>query len=514
MAQRIGQSKVLGIAIGEKSLVVAEAVRAGETPRITLAATFSFPQGSSLDNSAALGAALATFLKDKGFTARQAVVGVPARWVLSKAKEVPPADPSVIADALRLQVEGEFSQELRDLSFDYAGDVSADEGMNVLLVALQGKHLTQVKALAEAARLQLTAVTPVGCVLGAATASLAGKPRQAMVVSVGPGGVELAALDGPGTPRVLRHLGASASSPALLAGELRRATFATGGLAQANGNGHSGVNGNGNGHGGPALILWDGSALSDASRRALADAAGARLEQGDLQTLGVPQGLTADVAGAAALAIAALSDEPLPADFLHSKLAEPRRVGLPPKMTMAIAGGVLVLGLLVWAVVDLISLSSRSDTLKAQLQERKAEITENTDFIRRVKFAEQWHTTDPKFLQCLKDLVTRIPDNSRDPLIYMTDVTIHEPAAAATGGMSKVPPGAMAISLLGRAPNFNRYSELIDMLRGNGFTVQAPSFQKAGNSDQVAFRIPLYYMPPQPAKTTAKPATQPSSSRR
>jgi hypothetical protein len=528
---------MLGIAIGEKSLVIAEAVRAGDAPRITLAASFIYPLDSGLENPAALGEALAAFLKEKGFTARQVVVGVPARWVLSKPKEVPPADPSVIAEALRLQVEGEFTQELRDLSFDYAGDVSPSESRQVLLVALQGKHLEQIKTMIESARLQLSAVTPVGCVLGAATASLAGKPRQAMVVSVGPGGVELAALDGPGTPRVLRHLGASASSPALLAGELRRATFAAGGTPQDTGaNGKNSVNGNGNGHGrnGPALILWDASALSEASRRALADAAGTRLEQGDLQTLGVPTGLsagsapsgaTAEIAGAAALAMAALSEEPLAADFLHSKLAEPRRIGLPPKVMILGGIGIVVLALITWIIVDLATLSSRATTLAGQAESRQKEMVENAEFLKRVRFAEEWHTTEPKFLACIRDLARRMPDNPRDPPIYITDMQIREPAAAPTSsGSSKRPAGALSVSLVGKAPDKERFFTFCIAISDEEkvpFELKEPKYQKANNSEQVTFTVPLIYQAdksvkapvPAPAPAPATRPTTPSSQR-
>ncbi|HEX8913165.1 MAG TPA: hypothetical protein VF796_12470, partial [Humisphaera sp.] len=109
MPQRFAQNKVLGLAVGERSLVVAEASRAGGAPRVTLAGTFAYPPGVSLDTPADLGKALAAFLKDKGFGARHAAVGLPARWVLSKAKELPPSDAATAAEALRLQVEGEFS---------------------------------------------------------------------------------------------------------------------------------------------------------------------------------------------------------------------------------------------------------------------------------------------------------------------------------------------------------------------------------------------------------------------
>ena len=457
MAQRIGQNKVLGLAIGDRSLVVAEASRTGGPARVTLAAPFPFPEGVGLNQPAALGAALGQFLRDRGFTARQVVVGVPARWVLSKPKDVPPADDATVAEALRLQVEGEFTQELRDLSFDYAGEASSDESRTVLLVALQGKHLAQVTALVEAAELQLAAVTPLGCVLGAAAAVAGGTPRQALVVSVGPGGVELAAVDGPAAPRVLRHLGGSAASAASLAVELRRATFglgrsvggAGGDLPAANGHPVNGAAANGvaangsayvNGNGSTAvaelatgrrdgwhLIVWDGAALNDASRRALADAAGARLEAGDLASLGVAPELSSvapELAGAAALAVAGLSDEPLPADFLHSKLAEPKLSRVPRKAVILSAVGALVLLVIVGAYWRLASLQNQLADLTKVNENKAGETKTAGEFNDKVGYAQKWKQGHSRYIACWAELYKAIPGET--PQAFIVNFTLKD----------------------------------------------------------------------------------------
>ena len=126
-------NKVLGLAIGDRSIFAAEvstggggggggAGGAGERPEARTLGEFTFPEGLSISSDAtAIGAALAEFLREHKFTARTAVIGLPAKWLLVKTKEVPPADESVAADMLRLQAEGEFSSELKDLVFDYAG---------------------------------------------------------------------------------------------------------------------------------------------------------------------------------------------------------------------------------------------------------------------------------------------------------------------------------------------------------------------------------------------------------
>lgn len=439
MAQRTGHSKYLGLAIGEKSLVVAEAARTGgaaaapATGRVTQVATFAYPPGVALDTPETLGRALAEFLKARSFSARHAVVGVPARWVLSKPKEVPPAEPDVIVEALRLQVEGEFSQELDNLVFDYAGEVSPTEPRNVLLVAIQGKYLDQIKATLSAAKLSLSAVTPVGCVLGAMAST--GKSKSAFVISVGPGGIELAAQDG-ASPRALRHLGSAGTSSGVLAGELRRAAFAAGSLGghangSAGGNGKA-VNGtNGNGHYGPALIVWDELTLSDPSRQALADAVGARLEAGNLEALGVPAGLaggqrdpgTPSVAGAAALAVAAVSETPFPADFVHSRLSAPKQGGLPRKTVLIAAGAFVAFVLLMFGYFDIQSRQGEVDSLNAQIEALKPQVKTANENIKRIGAAEKWAQVQPRFLNCLHGLTQAIPEDGKT---YITNITLKE----------------------------------------------------------------------------------------
>ena len=114
--------RVLGLAVGEKSILIAD-VSAGpggfavttpdqpEMPKPFEAvhlAEFVFPKGVTLLDGEKLGGALFQFLKDSGISVRHAVVGIPAKWVVVKTKSVPPAEPPVIAESLRLQAEGDF----------------------------------------------------------------------------------------------------------------------------------------------------------------------------------------------------------------------------------------------------------------------------------------------------------------------------------------------------------------------------------------------------------------------
>jgi len=83
-------NKVIGLSISERSLLAAEVV-AGEKPEVKRLAEFVYPDGISPNQPAELGTALGAFLRENDFTAKSAVVGLPARWLVVKAKEVPPA---------------------------------------------------------------------------------------------------------------------------------------------------------------------------------------------------------------------------------------------------------------------------------------------------------------------------------------------------------------------------------------------------------------------------------------
>ena len=101
-------NKVIGVALGEQSAQVAEVAAGNGTaqPEVRQVAEFAYPAGlTPAQQPAEVGAALAAFLKDNKFTARAAVVGLPAKWLVAKSKDVPPADAATLTDLLRLSAE-------------------------------------------------------------------------------------------------------------------------------------------------------------------------------------------------------------------------------------------------------------------------------------------------------------------------------------------------------------------------------------------------------------------------
>lgn len=410
-------NKFLGVAIGERSILAAEVSLAGEASKVTGVGEFVYPDGAGLQQPQALGAAFAEFLKREGFSARGAVFGIPAKWVLSKSKEVPPVAPEMVAEMLRLQVEADFSPELKDLVYDFVGDPSPGQARSVLLVATPQRHVDQARAIAEAAGLNLTAVLPTTAALASASVPAA---KNALVLSFAGSAVEFIARH-EGATSALRHLGASTSGGAVLAGETRRAVM------QLPRNGTGGANGSSSNGNSREVVLWDDVGVDPSVHDAMGEALGVAVKRGEFRTLGageLPTGRRG-YASAVALALAGLAEEALPVDFLHSRLAPPKKPKVRREVLLGIAAAALICLAIVAGYFDLqakqkklTATQSEYNGLKPHEQTARAEVD-------TISYAKAWHAGTPRFLECFRDIELALlnPDDGRT---YITNFTLHE----------------------------------------------------------------------------------------
>src|SRR5439155_2127905 len=98
-------SNLLGLAVSDRAITCAELSVTGERRSARRTAVFELPAELSLEQPAAVGQALALFLRSNRFTASRAVIGLPARWLFAVEKELPPAGEAEARSALRLQAE-------------------------------------------------------------------------------------------------------------------------------------------------------------------------------------------------------------------------------------------------------------------------------------------------------------------------------------------------------------------------------------------------------------------------
>lgn len=424
---------------------------AGEQPTVTAVGELPYPEGVNVNTPPELAKALTAFLRDKGFTARQAVIGLPAKWLVVRPKEVPPSDATTVTEMLRLAAETEFPTDIKDLVFDFTGTVGDMQAKSVLLMATQRKFVDAATALCDAARLTPVSVTSSGVALGEATGRV--MARDPLVLAVGPGGAEMTSQVGAASSAI-RHLRAPDPQPAFTS-ELRRALLTLG----------SGKNGR-------ELILWDGAGL-DAGQ--LRENLGVSVRSGDLPDLGVSTPATSangegrKYAAAVALGLAGIQGDPDTVDFLHPRLAPPKQQRIPRWALTAALSVIVIIALAVWAYSDLQNLRAKlaSDQSKYKAESPRLALAE--DFVNKVSFAQAWHGGNPRYLACLQDLTVAIPE---DYQTYVTNIVIQEvPKPAVTSSSTKAPKAAanetrpLSVHLFGKTGDHDKVSRLLSQLQ-------------------------------------------------
>ena len=484
-------NRVIGLALGEGSAMVAEVAAGGGggRPEVRQLAEFRYPDGVTTADPAALGAALGAFIRDRKFTAKGVVVGLPAKWLIAKPKDVPPADPATLADLLRLQAEGEFSAEQRDLVFDYAADATAGHPTSVLLIATPQKYIAAAVAVCEAAKLTAVAVTPSAVALGAATAGGGSKNAGSpIVLAVGSGVAELTAQAG-AAPAAIRHLrGPVADDNRLFVGDLRRTVSTLPGVAATR-----------------QMVLWG----TDAEAVALNGSLGFPVTAGDLPSLGVTatgsaaNGDGRQFAAAVALALSAVGDSLRSVDFLQPRLAPPKARRFPRWAVTAVLAAVVAVAAGVYFYNDLQHREAVQQRLSDDLDKSKESAAAATVFVNKVSFAQGWHGGNPRYLACLRDLTNAIP---QDQQTYATNLLLHEPPRSTGVAASAPPPKPGATvpligKLEGKTSDPIRAQQVIDRIKLVPGFIDVKAGGITNNGRQASFSVSFTYDPPKVADT-------------
>ncbi|HEY2588203.1 MAG TPA: hypothetical protein VGI81_20840 [Tepidisphaeraceae bacterium] len=470
---------VLGISVGERSLLVAQVGAGGASspgPRVCRIAEFAYPSGVSIDDGEALGAALRAFLRAGGFAAGRAVLGVPAKWLMLRTHRIPPADESTAADLLRLQVESHGTPELGEMVYDFAGDGSADEPCDVLVMGLPRRRLDALLAMAGAARLKVVAVTPCTAALCAATS--AGRAGRPLVLSVRPEGAELAAALG-SRPRFLRHLGSAVAAPPLGV-ELRRAAAMLP-AEFTSGNGHDGDAFGPEDHTPREMIIWDDVGLDPDALASLEASLGFPVVRGELPALGGSGCALADgrVGGrAVALALPFLAGQRPAIDFLHPRLVAPKESRLQRRTVWITAAATAAALAIVLGYADLVRLQRQVERVNGDLQAIDPALRVAKPFVARMQFAEAFHGDQPRCLECLRDMTAALPENGQT---YLTSFHLQN---------------TMQGEFAGHAASVPEVIGVVDKLNAGGrFSELKRTFDARGTTPGVSFKVTFVYFP-------------------
>ena len=404
-------TKTIGLAFYEGKILAAELTISGPRRLVSRMAAFPFPDKVGLGDPAALGKAFAQFLRAKEFSAKVAVIGLPMHRILTKEQKVPPAEGEVLASILRIQAERAFSYDGKALSVDYVPQDAVGTSRSVLLFAVLRENVDQVMAFAAAAGLKVAGITSSGAVLALAGAGAAG-PAVELVLQAIPGSVELAVQSNQKL-RALRAVSApqkeGVASPVwveALSSELRRVMAAA-------------TNETGWGSAG-RLVVWDGVGLpADAaetiSRRLSIEAGECRGLSALAELNGAFQAgpETSQFAAAVALARAALDPSLLAVDFLHSRLAPPRRARLDWKTRFMIIVGAAALLVVAFFAGDWYLTSGAVSSLRSQIDELAPTAKAAETLIREVETADGWFGNRPQCLECLLQVSKLFPEDGK-----------------------------------------------------------------------------------------------------
>lgn len=452
-------NKILGLTLGEKSLAIAEVTLQGTEYKVLRSAALAYPEGVNPAKPQELGKAIKDCLRKAGISTRQAAIGLPARWIITRRKDLPPANEQTAAGMLRLAAEGEFASEAKDLCVDYAGQAKTSAPAQVLMVATSGERIAQCQALAQAAGLRLRAIMPTG----AAWREMAGPGTHGneLVLNLAATGSELVSLRD-GAPTLIRHLMLSngqCTDAGAVTGELRRAIAGFASDEQAR-----------------PMVIW-GDSGGDIVRE-VESKLGVRTRAGEIRGPVASGGPSS--AAATAVALCALRRSPGRVDFLHSRLAPASAAR--PRRQMAWAGAII--GVLLLSAIacwwDLRSQEDRLTQIQTHLKDNAAELKKAELAVARLNTAKGWTAGKPLYLACLGEITGLFPDEGS---IWATSLSLR---ADMTGQLiGKTASESHVLNLLDRMKDAKRFKDLklLDM-------------RDAGkNSRETVFSISFTYRP-------------------
>ncbi len=451
----VGTRHILGLAIDDCGIVATElSVRAGRTE---IRGTGEFPWEKELtaENAKELGQGFRRFLRERGFTAKRAAVGLAAKWVLAKEIEAPPAAPEALAGILGIQAERVFSMDTDELVLDYCGKTSTSEKSQVLLLAARRQMVAQIKELAEAAGLQVQSITVSAFACGCTPSENGSVCGYGLYTR--PTYCEFWGQSD-GSPRFIKHIPLDANgNPSgyadLLTTTIQRQVLLSSRQDQT-----------------PPhhVTAYDACGLSDDTfellNKRLAPQISLRNERTGSRFARPGRPQESGAVAAAALALTAVGTSRLAIDFLNPRIGEKKAVSHKRILVWAsVAAAVLLVALGVW-LAGWQSDRREIAVYAQQLKDMSEDLAAAKDVVARLTYAESWLSVEPRFLNCLRGLTLAFPEEGS---VWATSLAMNE---SGTG------------SVIGKASSPENIQEVADKIRADqAFAdVQIVHIQDAG----------------------------------
>ncbi len=421
-----GARTLLGLAIDEFGIVVAEVSARPGRPEVHRAGQWRFEEKLNLDNARALGQQLKQYLRANHFSSKQAVIGIPTKWVIAKEITVPPASSDALSGVLSIQAERAFSLNASELVFDYCGRTSASERSEVLLLAARREIIDQVKELAAGAGIQIRSMTVSALAFGKTLSDDSWEHRYGLYTR--PTYCEFWTQVN-GSPRSIRHVSlASADGTVDDRAEVLTSTIQR--LLLLSSQQDSSLP--------HRVTAYDGSGLSDKTIERLNE----RLKPQIVVTDGCAQLLPesfdspdhpeqAQSIAAVAVAMASAGTDRPPVDFLNPRIGLKKQTSRKPITVWASIIGAVCLLALIAVLVDWRIDRRDITTYTEQLELMSEDIAAAREVVDRITYATSWTSQEPVFLNCLRELTLTFPE---EPTIWATNLRLSDSAGAALVG--------------------------------------------------------------------------------
>ncbi len=439
----LGTRHILGLAVDDSGVVATElSIRSGR-PAVRKTGEFFWGQELTTDSVRDLGRKLHQFLRDQGFSAKRAAVGLAAKWVLAREITAPPASPDALAGVLGIQAERAFSINSDELIFDYCGRTSASEKSQVLLLAARRQIVDLIGELAAAAGLHVQSVTVSALACSKVLSEAGGAYRFGLYAR--PTYCEFWGQMN-GTLRFIRHIPAGTDGSPTSYADLLTSTIQRQVLLASKPDQSSPYE----------VTAYDACGLSDGTLDRLNEQLGSQIKVRDGRgaplygKLGLQDCLGgARSVAAAAVAWTALEPDRLAVDFQHPRIGAKEVSG--HKRLVAWATFVAVVCIIGLGALLADWHGDRSDIAiyTEQLQQMSEDIAAAHEVVDRVSYASSWTSREPRLLDCLRELTLAFPEEGS---VWATSLAVTENGAG---------------SLVGKATSEASFYEVLDKIKQN-----------------------------------------------
>ncbi|MBW1765142.1 MAG: pilus assembly protein PilM [Deltaproteobacteria bacterium] len=424
------KKKILGLAVEEGAILASELRSDGDSFKVAHAAEFLLPDGVTFEDSDKAGNLFGQFLRENGFSAKRAVIGIPAKWLILRKVDAPPSTEDELSQILKIQAEREFSLNLDDLMLDYIGKPDTKKPGTIFLVAALKKRIYQIIKSVESAGPGVLSVTVSSLAL--ASVSLAkGVSQRALYLR--PQYSEFLSSDGKIVfvqkffqtpfPDVCKEK----TEMDKFSTEIRRSISLQPDMIKS-----AGLS---------KLIVWNAAGLDETEFQTFQRAFSPDIEivSGDLSLNGhksapLSKSGQQTFQASAALGFTALRPETLPMDLIHSKITVEKKSNRKKwfAWSAAIITALVLSGLVMF--FDWKKDKEAVAELSARLADLNEEIIISEDIVSKVTAARGWHSKRISVLNCLREMTKAFPEKGS---IWVTDLVFNENMLGIVSGRSE-----------------------------------------------------------------------------